>query len=216
MVPESLLELFDAQVRRRPLVAGEHWSAVLRPDRPVDELLAWMREQQGYVEWKYYEHDGAGLAERLLAAGLEPDEEETVLVAEADAIPPTDADVREAPDAFLDLAQAVFGGERHPLPDDSVAVVAFVDGVPASGGRVDFEPGIEFAGLFGGITLPEFRGRGLYRATVATRAALARERGYRWLYVDALPTSRPILERLGFVKLTTTRPFLLPRGERTG
>ena len=59
-----------------------------------------------------------------------------------------------------------------------------------------------------GVTLPEFRGRGLYRATVAKRAELARARGYRWLYSDALPTSRPILERVGFVKLTTTRPFV--------
>ena len=81
----------------------------------------------------------------------------------------------------------------------SVAVVAIVDGQPVSGGRVDFEDGVEFAGLFGGITLPEYRRRGLYRATVAKRAELARERGYRWLYSDALPTSRPILERLGFV-----------------
>ena len=58
------------------------------------------------------------------------------------------------------------------------------------------------------ITLPEYRGRGLYRATVAKRAELARERGYRWLYSDALPTSRPILERLGFVAITTTTPFV--------
>jgi hypothetical protein len=50
----------------------------------------------------------------------------------------------------------------------------------------------------------------LYRATVAKRAELARERGYRWLYSDALPTSRPILERLGFVAITTTTPFMLP------
>ena len=64
--------------------------------------------------------------------------------------------------------------------------------------------------MFGGITLPEFRGRGLYRATVAKRAELARERGYRWLYSDALPTSRPILERVGFVPITTTEPFMLP------
>ena len=85
-----------------------------------------------------------------------------------------------------------------------------VDGQPVSGGRVDFEDGVEFAGLFGGITLPEYRGRGLYRATVARRAELARERGYRWLYSDALPTSRPILERLGFVPLTTTTPFVFP------
>ncbi|MGH3000929.1 MAG: GNAT family N-acetyltransferase, partial [Gaiellaceae bacterium] len=30
------------------------------------------------------------------------------------------------------------------------------------------------------------------------------------LYVDALPTSRPILERLGFERLTTTTPYVLP------
>jgi hypothetical protein len=45
---------------------------------------------------------------------------------------------------------------------------------------------------------------------VTERAALARERGYRWLYSDSLPTSRPILERLGFVAITTTTPFVLP------
>ena len=96
----------------------------------------------------------------------------------------------------------------------AVAVVAYVDGEPVSGGRVDFEDGVEFAGLYGGITLPEFRGRGLYRATVARRAELARERGYRWLYSDALPTSRPILERLGFVAITTTTPFVIPAAAR--
>jgi GNAT superfamily N-acetyltransferase len=92
--------------------------------------------------------------------------------------------------------------------------VAYVDGLPVSGGRVDFDEGVEFAGLFGGVTLPEFRGRGLYRATVAKRAELARERGYRWLYVDALPTSRPILERNGFVAMTTTTPFVIPSSAR--
>jgi GNAT superfamily N-acetyltransferase len=110
---------------------------------------------------------------------------------------------------FVELAARVFG-DRFDLPEKAVAVVALVDGQPVSGGRVDFEDGVEFAGLFGGITLPEFRGRGLYRATVAKRAELARERGYRWLYSDALPTSRPILERLGFEPITTTTPFTLP------
>lgn len=95
------------------------------------------------------------------------------------------------------------------LTDRTVPVVCRVDGVAASGGRIDFYPS-EFAGLHGGATLPEYRGRGLYRATVAARARLARERGYRWLFVDALPTSRPILERLGFVPLTTTTPWVFP------
>jgi GNAT superfamily N-acetyltransferase len=217
MVPESLLELFDAQVRRPALYSSPHWSAVLRPPAGGDvaPLVAWMREQPGYVEWKYYSHDRPDdLPDRLRAAGLVPEDEETVVVAEAAAIPPPPPDVElvVATDAFVDLAARVFGGERRDLPENTVAVVAVVDGEPVSGGRVDFEPDIDFAGLYGGVTLPEFRRRGLYRATVARRAELARERGYRWLYSDALPTSRPILERVGFVRLTTTVPYVLDAG----
>ena len=213
----GILGHFDEQMRRRAapdnLFVGNGWSAVLwRPDDgDVEPLVARMREVPGHVEWKYYSHDGPELRERLLAAGLEPEDEETVVVAEAASIapPPADVELRLATDEFDELAARVFG-ERYGLPEKAVAVVAVVDGQPVSGGRVDFEDGVEFAGLFGGITLPEYRGRGLYRATVAKRAALARERGYRWLYSDALPTSRPILERLGFVPLTTTTPFVFP------
>jgi GNAT superfamily N-acetyltransferase len=215
----EILELFDEQMRRKAapdsLFVGKNWSAVLwwPGEGDVDALVARMRELPGHVEWKYYSHDGPELRERLLAAGLEPEDEETVVVAEAASIPPAAADVevRMATDEFVDLAARVFG-DRFELPERAVAVVALVDGQPVSGGRVDFEDGVEFAGLFGGITLPEFRGRGLYRATVAKRAELARERGYRWLYSDALPTSRPILERVGFVPITTTTPFVIPRG----
>lgn len=56
----------------------------------------------------------------------------------------------------------------------------------------------------GGVT---FQGRGIYRALVAHRARIAAERGFRYLQVDALPTSRPILERLGFVQLSKTTPY---------
>jgi GNAT superfamily N-acetyltransferase len=217
----EILALFDEQVRRTNdldgLFVGEGWSAVLRPppDPDVERLVARMRELPGHVEWKYYSHDGPELRERLLAAGLEPDDEETVVVAEAASIPPppVDVELRIAPDEFVDLAARVFG-DRFDLPPRAVAVVAVVDGQPVSGGRIDFEEETEFAGLFGGVTLPEYRGRGLYRATVAKRAELARERGYRWLYVDALPTSQPILERNGFVAITTTTPFTLPRAAR--
>lgn len=213
----GILARFDEQMRRRAapdnLFVGNGWSAVLwRPDDgKVEPLVARMRELPGVVEWKYYSHDGPELRERLLAAGLEPEKEETVVVAEASSMSPPSADVelRVATDEFEDLAARIFG-RRYTLPERAVAVVAVVDGHPVSGGRVDFEEGVEFAGLFGGITLPEYRGRGLYRATVAKRAELARERGYRWLYADALPTSRPILERLGFVAITTTTPFVIP------
>ena len=214
----EILEIFDEQVRRpnEPdgLYVGPGWSAVLRPppDGDVERLVARLRELPGHVEWKYYSHDlPPDLPERLRAAGLEPEDEETVVVAEAASIPPppADVDLRIAPDEFAEIAARVFE-ESYDLPDVAVAVVAFVDGEPVSGGRIDFEEDTEFAGLFGGVTLPEYRGRGLYRATVARRAELARERGYRWLYVDALPTSRPILERNGFVAITTTTPYVIP------
>lgn len=213
----EILGIFDEQMRRRPapdhLYVGKGWSAVLwRPDDgDVESLVARMRDVPGHVEWKYYSHDGPELHERLLAAGLVPEEEETVVVAEATAIAPPSADLELslAREEFDELAARVFG-TRYPLPEAAVAVVAIVDGQPVSGGRVDFEDGVDFAGLFGGVTLPEYRGRGLYRATVARRAELAREHGYRWLYCDALPTSRPILERLGFAPITTTTPFVFP------
>jgi len=218
----EILERFDEQMRRRAapdhLVVGKGWSGVIwRPDDgEVEPLVARMRELSGHVEWKYYSHDGPELRERLLAAGLEPEDEETVVVAEAASIapPPADVELRGATDEFNELAASVFGRSAHGIPDNSVAVVAMADGQPVSGGRVDFEDDVEFAGLFGGVTLPEYRRRGLYRATVAKRAELARERGYRWLYSDALPTSRPILERLGFVPITTTTPFVIPAAAR--
>ena len=214
MDTSEILELFDKQMRPPGIFEGDGYTMVFRPpdDGDVEGLIEKLRSYDGYREWKYYEHDGPELRERLLAAGLEPDEEETVVVAEAASLEPAPADVdlRIATDEFVELAHRVFGGRRYELEPQSVAVVAFVDGQAVSGGRIDFEEGRDFAGLFGGVTLPEYRGRGLYRATVAKRAELARERGYRLLFVDALPTSRPILERLGFVRLTATTPFNPP------
>jgi hypothetical protein len=214
MVPDELLALFDEHMRPPGVFQGEDYTMVFRPpeDGDVEALVAQLRDRSGYREWKYYEHDGPELRERLLAAGLEPDEEETVVIAEAASIPPPppEIDVRIDGEAFVDLHERAFG-RRRDLDPGSVAVVAFLDGKAVSGGRIDFEGAGVFAGLFGGVTLPEYRGRGLYRATVAKRAELARERGFRWLYVDALPTSRPILERNGFAAITTTTPFVIPR-----
>ena len=74
-------------------------------------------------------------------------------------------------------------------------------------GWVRFEQGTEFATLWGGGTLPAWRRRGIYRATVQHRANLAAARGFHFIEVDASDDSRPILERLGFVAVTTTTPF---------
>ena len=71
--------------------------------------------------------------------------------------------------------------------------VAYAKGKPVSIGRLYTHPDSLFAGLYGGGTLRSHRGRGFYRALVAARAKDAAELGARYLLVDALPTSRPIL-----------------------
>ena len=48
---------------------------------------------------------------------------------------------------------------------------------PISAGRVEFHHGTDFASLWGGGTLPAWRGRGVFRSLVAHRAALAAARG---------------------------------------
>jgi GNAT superfamily N-acetyltransferase len=100
------------------------------------------------------------------------------------------------------------------LADPAFALyVAYADGRPVASARAEFPPGRSFAGLWGGGTISEYRGRGIYRALVQARAEEARRRGYRYLRVDARDTSRPILERLGFIALTPIIEWRLPLQE---
>ena len=98
---------------------------------------------------------------------------------------------------------------RVGLGPDAIAVfVAEAGGQVVSAGWLVANPGTDFAGLWGGSTLVGWRRRGLYRALVTERAKLATSRGVTYLHVDASEDSRPILERLGFVPVTTTTPFV--------
>ena len=81
---------------------------------------------------------------------------------------------------------------------------------PAGSTRVE---GTEFAGLWGGATLPEWRGRGIYRALTAARARFALAEGVRYLNSDCTAMSRPILERSGLVAVTTTTPYVWQRAD---
>ncbi|WP_413455069.1 hypothetical protein ACLQ8T_14510 [Glutamicibacter sp. FR1] len=63
--------------------------------------------------------------------------------------------------------------------------------------------------------LPEYRGRGVYRALVGARARSAIAMGRKYVHSDSTEYSRPILERQGLVKVSTTTPYLWKR-ESTG
>jgi len=123
---------------------------------------------------------------------------------------------------FLDAARVAFGRDEPwqaarmkefapRLADPAMSLyVAYADGRPVASARGEFPAGRSFAGLWGGGTTAEFRGRGIYRVLVGARADEAWRRGYRYLRVDARATSRPILERLGFVALARVVEWRLP------
>lgn len=69
-------------------------------------------------------------------------------------------------------------------------------GVPAGAGGYALVGDV--ARLWGTAVVPEFRGRGVYRALVHARMEDARARGAKLALVHARPTSSPILQRLGF------------------
>ena len=211
--------------------SGIDWANV--DETTADEVIAaqvrYFTELGRKFEWKYYAHDRpADLPDRLLRAGFEREPEEALMVADIadvplDLEPPDGVRLVSVTDAagialVVRVHEEVFGDDQSTIgrtmllqlrstPPLLTPVLAMAGDEPVSSSRIDFHDGTEFASLWGGGTLEAWRGKGIYRAMVSYRARLALSRGARYLRVDALPTSRPILERLGFVRLSTTVPY---------
>ncbi|MFC4640377.1 GNAT family N-acetyltransferase [Deinococcus hohokamensis] len=188
-------------------------------------------------EWKTRGHDAPpDLSERLLAQGFQAEDQETVMLGEArllavDVHLPPGVQLRridDQADSGPDLRRAVAAQERaFGVPFDLedfvqslekkralVEVwVAEAQGEVICTGRLEVVPGTEFAGIWGGGTVPEWRGQGIYRALTAQRAKSALARGVRFLHSDSTPFSRPILERSGLLPVTTTTPYIWSRGQ---
>lgn len=208
-------------------------------DALIDATVAHFRDDTDVTEaeWKTRGHDQpADLGERLTARGFEPQEEESVMVGDArllavDVPLPDGITLRRAGDGgdllgdvrrALATAQTVFGGDSGPSPDrlarditdhpDEVELwMALAGDDVVCTGRLDRVPGTDFAGIWGGAALPQWRGRGIYRALTAARARSALRLGARFIHSDSSPMSRPILERSGLVRVTTTTPYVWTR-----
>jgi predicted GNAT family acetyltransferase len=170
-----------------------------------------------------------------VGAGFVPDEPESVMVGEArllayDVDLPEGVVVRQVTDEgdvrrMLAMQAEVFGDSpefaaeieeqvfhRLRTRDDMEMWVAEVGGEVVSAGRLEPVEGTEFAGIWGGATRPEWRGRGIYRALTSARARSALRHGKRYVNSDSTEFSRPILEQSGLVKVTTTTPYEWRRG----
>lgn len=200
---------------------------------PVDHYAA--DDEITRVEWKSREHDdAAGLHEALLEHGFVAQEPEAVMISETRllavdvALPDGvsvrrvtgEADVR-AMCRMLDEAFGAPGPERRveelldrlSLRDGRELWVAEADRTMVAAGRLEPVAGTELAGIWGGATLPQWRGRGLYRALTAARARSALAQGKTLLHSDSTAFSRPILQRAGLVRVSTTTPYDWHRSE---
>ncbi len=230
----------DGRVVREVSADGAECRIVVTdcPPRELEALVAAERaraDRDGYtLEWKTYGHDAAaGLPALLPAAGFAEDDTEKVMVL---ALSPAvlagfggGHDTRRVTDAagledYAEVSRQIgrrnaaeerdrLAAELAACPGGLSVHVAYVDGEPVACGRLYLKEGSPYAELAGGRTKTTHRRRGLFTALVAARLAEAGERGRGHVFVDALPTSEPILAGRGFEVLTTTTPYVYePRG----
>lgn len=204
----------------------------------VPQALDHFRADPGIsrVEWKTRGHDHApGLHEALLEGGFTRGEKESIMIGEAEALAdevelPEGVTLRTVTDekdvrAMSAMANEVFG---DPMSDDVADAllhrlarrdgmelwVAEAHGQMISAGRLEPVRGTDFAGIWGGATVVPWRGRGIYRALTAARARSAQRMGKTLMHSDSTEYSRPILERSGLMKVSTTTPYTWRRSNR--
>jgi hypothetical protein len=198
------------------------WSSLntTNVDEAIAEQIEFYRSRNLNFVWRVHDYDQpADLGARLENAGFSDSGTSAVMIAESSqlAIEPELPEGTEllqviddaGVDLLIEVHESVFGQGHHELrrsilrrlevaPQEMALLVVIASGVAVSSSRIEFPPGIDFAALWGGSTVLEWRGKGFYRAQVFRRAQLALERGYRYLMVLASDNSKPILSELGF------------------
>jgi GNAT superfamily N-acetyltransferase len=181
------------------------------------------------VEWKTRGHDVApGLHDALSRHGFVAEQTEAIMMGSAADLaqgppPPPGVVLRQVSDeddvrAVCAQADRAFGEPVSVEYADAVLArlrrgdgmqlwAAQVDGTVVCSGRLEPVAGSTVAGIWGGSTSPEWRGRGIYRALVAARAAAALSLGRTVLHSDSTPMSEPILQRAGLVRVGSTTPY---------
>jgi GNAT superfamily N-acetyltransferase len=188
----------------------------------VTELRAMFRERgrDEFTWWAGTSATPGDLEERLLGLGASPFADDPVVAMMVSTTEPPDvvgievrpveriedfSIARELAWSTTDSTDEQLARTRETLQERwewrqrlgrAVTFLAYVDGEPVAAGDMVLLP---FAGfLSGATTLPDFRGRGAFRALVRARWDEAVRRGTPALTVGAGKMSRPILERIGF------------------
>jgi GNAT superfamily N-acetyltransferase len=198
-------------------------------DRVIAEQIRHFSSTGTGFVWRAYEGDRPDdLRTRLVRAGFTPDGTSELMIARAldmartvelpDDVVLVSANDPDGISTFIAVHERVFEHDQSSLhrtllfqqrldPPWNEILIAMAGGEPVASARVQFVPDTDFAGLWGGSTLSQWRGKGLFRAMVARRAQIAIDRGYTYLFVVASNQSRPILERLSFVSFGSVATY---------
>lgn len=229
MYPEARREITGDVVRfirKAPGINFISFTFATEPrlERVIGSELDYFTPMKQPFTWKVFEHDRLpNLGNALLANGFFGDNDPAAVMvldvnqAAASGQEAVNADIRRITDRdglkdIVYVLDGVYGGHNDwvyermglhlQIPDYLSMYAAYVDDKPVSIAWTYF-PGGRFATLFGGTTLPEYRGRGLYTSLLFTRLREIRARGYPFAIVEAGPMSKPIVEKHGFQHLTT-------------
>jgi GNAT superfamily N-acetyltransferase len=194
--------------------------------RIIQEQIAHFQHHKQGFEWKVFDFDSPeNLCDLLRASGFIAGVEELFLVFDvkigrlestADISIKQIVDVAEMADVAR-VNEQVWGdasglgqlaAEMTNRQNEFSFYCAYSEGQPVATGGLVIPTGSVFAYLRGGSVIASMRGRGIYSALLQTRLTHARQRGCEYLAVDALPMSRPILERKGFVPICRTIPMI--------
>ncbi len=190
-------------------------------DAEIDAQTAYFQSRGMPFAWKVFDHDRPpDLRQRLAARGFTIEKPNALMILDLDNAPgfywsmalPDDVKRimdRAGVEDIVRLEEEVYQSPRgwlrkhlfHILdtsPDQISFYAVSIDDRIVSAAWISYYPATQFASLLGGATLPEFRKRGYYTALFVTRAREARQRGCRFLTVNASLMSAPILEKHGF------------------
>ena len=193
-------------------------------ERVIDRELEYFVPMNQPFTWKVYDHDLLpSLKDKLVSRSFVGDDDPAdVMVLEIDEassylFQPVKADIRrittlEGLKDVINVLDTVYEnsntwvndrlGLHLRIPGYLSVYAAYVQNQPASIAWTYFPRG-QFATLFAGSTIAEYRKQGLYTSLLATRLQEIRERGYHYAAVETGAMSKPIVEKHGFRHLTT-------------
>ncbi|WCE30827.1 GNAT family N-acetyltransferase [Vibrio sp. SCSIO 43137] len=199
-------------------------------EQRIAQQVDYFKQRGLKFEWKTYSTDlPENMGDLLLAKGFTQEETESFMVldlATAEERTFNEFALTEATDSkgirdAIDVQQQVWGGDlewqynyllklKIHSPQAVSIYVVYVDGKPVTSAWLTFNGNSPFAGIWGGSTVEEYRGRGYYSLLLNKRIAEAKERGKQYLIIDASEMSRPIVEKHGFKLVAKTTGYSSP------